>query len=202
MSEYSQTQQTVLDATQPTRFVPAVLPGVDPRAFGSAVSALVKAGALVAVDGQPDSFVRNGTSFALAPTEDEEAAVGSIEAFLRAMAGPQPKASKAKVGVVPAWWHSKATRFGGGCSDDIDLAMRDAFLTRATDKSDKPQLDVDALRAWGESIGLWRDKWDRLNPGMQRMNLTNRVRAAIRNGATIELNGETFSDRGTTWQAR
>lgn len=45
--------------------------------------------------------------------------------------------------------------------------------------------DTDGLKAIADEYGvIW--KWDHLNPGMQRMNLGNRLRALVRAG-TIEI---------------
>lgn len=196
----SPTAITVLASANP--FVPAAIAGVDPRAIPAAIKALLAAGEIRPVPPQDGCLVRQDTSFRVAPTDAEEQAVTALCGFLTSLATPDPKQPRFRCGVVPAGWHGKATSFGGGCSDDIDLEMRDTFLTRCTDKSDKPQLDVEALRQWGEEIGLWNPKWEALNPGMQRMNLTNRVRAAIRKGTEIVLNGKTFTDTGARWQTR
>jgi hypothetical protein len=195
MSALSTNQQTVLDFARTNGGVPTKtrIDGIDPRALPSILKSLVKAGELSPID---------GFGHGVMPTETEQAAINGVCGYLTELGAPPVGRVIGRCGVVPAGWHGKATRFGGGCSDDIDLAMRDAFLTRVTDKSDKPQLDALALKAWGEEIGLWNPKWEARNPGMQRMNLTNRVRAALRNGKAIVLNGVTYTERGTTWQVR
>lgn len=177
MTEFTTIQQAVLDAATRHGHVPCVLPGVDPRALGSAVRVLVAAGELVACPQQDVAYAKDSTSFRPAGNVESEPDV------------EDDKPVRTKVGVMVASYHARYTAQGGGCADNVDTEMRDAFLTRVTEHADTPKCDVDALRAWGEAIGLWRGKWDARNAGMMRMNLANRVRAAIRHGATIELNG-------------
>lgn len=179
-TKHSPSQIAVLDFARANggQIADARTMGLDPRALPHAIKALTASGDLMAVGG----------GFRLAPTDDEQTTVASIVAFCRWLV-ELPKIVRARCGVVPARWHAMATANGGGCADNIDLAFREAFLTLVTDKSDKPQCDVAALRNWGGEIGLWNTKWEIRNPGMQRMNLVNRVRAAIRKGAEISLNG-------------
>lgn len=118
--------------------------------------------------------------------------------------GEDPAARFAKAGVMVKSYHDRYMAQGGGCADTIDIAMKDAFLTLTRDvptakgTRSEAALDVAAMREWGVAIGLWNDKWDRLNPGMQRMNLTNRVRSAVRKGADIKLKMRQGERKGKT----
>lgn len=102
-----------------------------------------------------------------------------------------------KRGVMVRSYHDEYMANGGGCGDNVDETMRDEFTTVTTEKTPKGKkerevrtLDVAALKKWGKQVGLWNDGWADLNPGMMRMNLANRVRAAIRKEpGSIELNG-------------
>ncbi len=79
-------------------------------------------------------------------------------------------------GVMPIDYHRLYTQNGGGCGDTLDREMREAFL--------KPTgLDTEALQTWAKSVGhsLWKSEYETLNPGMQRMNFANRLRAYLRN---------------------
>lgn len=173
MAGFSPTQTLVLEAARANGgVVPAKIAGVDPRALGGAVRGLVAAGALLPCPKAEGAYVKGDGSYRL------------------------PKPIRAKVGVMVASYHSRYMAQGGGSADTLDLAMRDAFLTRVTEHADKPQLDVAALRAWGESLGLWNVKWDSLNPGMMRMNLTNRVRAHLRKGNSVNLHGQVIGAAG------
>jgi hypothetical protein len=57
--------------------------------------------------------------------------------------------------------------------------MRDNFCKPMG--KNKTKVDVDALKATGEANKVWRSTWETLNPGLQRMNLANRLRAWLRN---------------------
>lgn len=94
---------------------------------------------------------------------------------------PEDEPFTSKCGVMDAGWHAKysANPDGPGCNDTIDCTMRSTFM-HVTEGSKTPVLDTDALRAFGEALGLWNSRWDTLNPGMQRMNLANRVRGFLR----------------------
>lgn len=76
---------------------------------------------------------------------------------------------------------------GPGNGDQLDCAMRDAFTDPETEK-----LRAEPLKEFGESLDLWNPAWDSLNVGMRRMNLTNRIRAFLRNNEDekIELGGK------------
>lgn len=78
-----------------------------------------------------------------------------------------------KSGVMPIEYHKLYMANGGGCGDTLDAEMREVFLTPGG-------VDTAALRLWGELLGLWNPAWEVRNPGMQRMNLANRVRGWLR----------------------
>lgn len=107
--------------------------------------------------------------------------------------GVDPALGKAKAGVMGKNYHDLYMAQGGGCADTIDMAMKDAFMTGSrtvqTKKGERsePALNVEAMAKWGKEIGLWNPNWERLNPGMQRMNLTNRVRSVVNKGVKIKL---------------
>ena len=103
-----------------------------------------------------------------------------------------------KCGVMVASYHDRYEHnpHGPGCGDGLDVAMRDAFTTPGG-------VNVEALRECGMTLALWHPAWDPLNPGMKRMNLTNRMRAWLRNnegtisiGGTIGRFGVAFSPAG------
>jgi hypothetical protein len=71
-------------------------------------------------------------------------------------------------------------RYGSAqhCGDGIALALKD-YLGEAKDKQER-------LLRFATANGLWDDKYDALNVGMQRMNIGNRLRAAIKRGDMSE----------------
>lgn len=99
------------------------------------------------------------------------------------------KPIKAFCGVMRFAYHDRYEHnpHGPGCGDGLDVAMRDAFMDPDTEK-----LRTGPMKELGESLDLWNPAWDSLNPGMQRMNLTNRIRAFLRNNADekVEIGGK------------
>lgn len=91
-----------------------------------------------------------------------------------------PKPMRLTCGVMPSSHHARYMANGGGCADTLDTTMRELFTT-------KNGVDTAALKETGEANGLWNPRWEALNPGMQRMNLANRLRAAARRGTEIVL---------------
>jgi hypothetical protein len=47
--------------------------------------------------------------------------------------------------------------------------------------------EPDRLRAFAEAHGAWREGYEKLNPGQQRMNVGNRLRAMLRAGTITTL---------------
>jgi hypothetical protein len=80
---------------------------------------------------------------------------------------------------------------GPGCGDRVDIEMRNAIMVPTADGKGT-MVDEAALRKIGEDAGLWREKWNGLNVGMRRMNLTNRIRGLLRNNpeAKVEIGGQ------------
>lgn len=88
---------------------------------------------------------------------------------------------RTKCGVMPAVHHARYTSQGGGCADTLDLTMRELF----TDP--KAGTDVAGLKDTAMHNGVWNPTWERLNPGMIRMNTANRLRGLLRRGKEITL---------------
>ena len=85
-------------------------------------------------------------------------------------------------GVMVAAYHDRYEHnaHGPGSCDGLDCALRDAYT------NDKNGVDRDGLIALGTELGLL-GAWDHLNNGMVRMNLSNRIRAWLRNNADAKL---------------
>lgn len=86
--------------------------------------------------------------------------------------------------VVPSFYKAKAGKSGVLRADDLGTAIADAFLGAASAREACDAL----LQENGLDVGRWAGK----NPGMLRMNLTNVLRGARRNGATILVRGKKF----------
>lgn len=93
-----------------------------------------------------------------------------------------------RCGVMVKLYHERYEHngHGPGSCDGLDCAMRDAFTTESG-------VMVGPLQELGESLGLWNPSWSSLNPGMKRMNLSNRIRAFLRNNedAQVTIAGQT-----------
>lgn len=85
-------------------------------------------------------------------------------------------------GVMVAVYHDRYEHnsHGPGSCDGLDIALRDAYTLDSG-------VDVDGLFELGRKLGLWNESWESLNPGMKRMNLSNRIRAWLRNNAQASL---------------
>jgi len=92
--------------------------------------------------------------------------------------------------VVKEAYHDRYSKnpHGPGCGDGLDIALRDAVM-RVFVGEKQARVDLVELRKIGEANNRWSRDWESLNPGMQRMNLANRLRAFLRNheDAVIEL---------------
>lgn len=184
---------------------PRMVPVIEiPKGGAKVLNGLVEKKLLVAVRADHAMLVVANKS--LAATDAGFKAIGKEPSKEH---GDDPGRKAMMAGVMAKSYHDIYMAQGGGCADTIDKAMKDAFLTgsrtvttKGKDGKDHTRseaaLDLDAMRKWGKEIGLWNDNWDRLNPGMQRMNLTNRVRAAVRKGAAIKLKLRQGERKGQT----
>lgn len=100
-----------------------------------------------------------------------------------------PDVRRNKSGVMVMSYHIRYTRNGGGCGDDLDMALRDLLVN-------EEGTNLQLLREIADRHEVWVAKWSGLNPGMQRMNLANRLRARLRNEPDFQVDlGEEGSGR-------
>jgi hypothetical protein len=116
-----------------------------------------------------DALMNGQVEFA-DPQTDEEIEEETLENF-----------KGLRSGVMVLVYHVRYTQNGGGCGDTLDQALRDLLLT-------EEGTNLDLLRTIAECNGVWVQKWAALNPGMQRMNLANKLRARLRNDVTLVVN--------------
>lgn len=83
-------------------------------------------------------------------------------------------------GVMVITYHKLYTLNGGGNGDQMDQTLRATLVSESG-------TDLELLQATAEANGVWNPDWASLNPGMQRMNLANRLRAKLRNDANAEV---------------
>jgi hypothetical protein len=87
-----------------------------------------------------------------------------------------------KSSVVPAKYRRQYAKHDESCGDTIAKESK-AYLT--VDTEDGPKLNLELLVRWAEANGCWVESYSKLNPGMQRMNVVNRLRAKIRKGHVV-----------------
>ena len=69
------------------------------------------------------------------------------------------------------------------CGDELTSALREYI---ETDNEDGTRgIDLGRLRRLAEANNVWKPEYSRLNPGMQRMNVGNRLRGLVRKGTEI-----------------
>lgn len=100
-----------------------------------------------------------------------------------------------KSGVMAYHYYKQYRENGGTCGDDLAEALTEECTVIDTGKSGKAKrrkLDHAALMAVAKENNLPKDllaKWEKLNPGMVRMNLGNVLRAKGRDGEKVMVGG-------------
>jgi hypothetical protein len=92
---------------------------------------------------------------------------------------PAPRASRS---VVKERYKAKYAPTKDRCGD----ALAEQLSTHCWDV-EADCIDTAKLRRFADANGLWIEKYARLNPGMQRMNVSNRLRGAIRRNPEFEV---------------
>jgi len=97
---------------------------------------------------------------------------------------PSDTGTRSKCGAMAVSYHDRYSHnpHGPGSNDQLDCAMRELLSTPSAEGAKhKPKVDTNALFNTGRANSVWNSSWASLNPGMQRMNLANRLRARLRN---------------------
>lgn len=100
----------------------------------------------------------------------------------------------AKSGVMVYHYYERYRKNGGNNGDDLAAALKAATTTIDKGKSGKANrlvFDVKALIAIARENGI-KDSFTGLNNGMIRMDISNKLRAAHRNGEKLVIQGKTF----------
>lgn len=92
--------------------------------------------------------------------------------------------AKVKKDVVPSQYRDKYKTTGGTCGD---------FIAEGLSKVAKD--GVEALGTVKAENGIPAAKWAGMNPGMQRMNLANTLRATYLRGETVKILGREYNAR-------
>lgn len=73
----------------------------------------------------------------------------------------------------------------GECCGDTIAAELKAYLTYVDEETGEESLDLRLLRRFADANDCWVDTYAKLNPGQQRMNIGNRLRAKVRKGHVV-----------------
>ena len=88
-------------------------------------------------------------------------------------------------GIVPVAYRHKYELNGTGDNGD-DLAYALGLYVRGTG-SGRPKMNLDRLHSVATNNGLTIDKHSHLNPGHQRMIVSNILRRMLRNGVSVVI---------------
>lgn len=110
-------------------------------------------------------------------------------------AAGDPQATKktlktGKSGVMLLPYHTEYMNNGGGNGDQLDVALREAIMSVQGPKGGKSIVIMDNLVKIAKTHGVWNDRYESLNPGMARMNVSNRLRAMVRAGESVVIDGK------------
>lgn len=136
---------------------------------------------IIETDGQfliQDSAGKNSQLF---PSAKEAADAIGVEGEGALVFGRAPKANPNKNGVMGTDYHKRYMEQGGGSGDILDVQLRVAV------RGEDGKVDTAKVRQIAEDNGVWNEAWIGLNPGMQRMNLANRLRALVRRDGNNEI---------------
>lgn len=84
--------------------------------------------------------------------------------------------------IVPMTYKSRYKAFGGNCGDRIAAELK-AYLV----DPDSDGINIVKLRRFADANGLWNPRYEDLNVGQQRMNVGNRLRAAVKRDPDLEV---------------
>ena len=170
----------------------------DARAYASTISGLLKrklieqSGAATSNDYSKDGWrfrVTNEGAFAYESLDEDTLAElvdgEDAEEDLEEAAGSRIKEEYKRV-------YSERKALGGsgqGCADALDQWMTATFMTPAP-KGKRMVLDLHSFVAFAEENGINTAKYEGLNVGMIRMNITNILRGRLRKGHDVTFNGK------------
>jgi hypothetical protein len=125
----------------------------------------------------------------MANAKDTHIAEDAIETVLDQMG----RVSKVPVSYKQKYAALKAEG-GDGKSNNDGFAQAFADLLTIRGVNGKATCDVGMLREVADANDAWDAKYEKLNPGMQRMNVGNKLRARVKRGELIQWpNGEGFA---------
>ena len=149
-------------------------------------------------------LVRNYDQFRSDPYDSTAEALEEFERGETEFFDPSKEEGGTQSGsVVKPRYHTEYSKnpHGPGCGDTLDISLRNAVM-HIPEGEKEPRVNLQELRSIGIHNDLWMGGWELLNPGMQRMNLSNRLRAYLRNHeeGTVWLGSEGEGRFGVPYQ--
>lgn len=71
------------------------------------------------------------------------------------------------------------------CGDELSQLITKHVKTLKDPDTGKPKVDEDKLVRFARANGVWDPEYKKLNVGMQRMNIANKLRGMVRNGHEV-----------------
>jgi hypothetical protein len=168
----------------------------DARAYGNAISGLVKKGFLeVAGAATANDYNKDGWRFRVTPKgietfedgEDEEYAEYLEELKAEMDEGDEETLSGSRIKEEYKRVYAERKALGGsgqGCADALDRWMSETFMKPA-EKGNRMVLDLTSFGDFAMQNDINIAKYAGLNVGMVRMNVTNTLRARLRKGQDV-----------------
>lgn len=85
--------------------------------------------------------------------------------------------------VVKRRYKTKYRPFKMTCGDDLARQISSHVMVK--DEIGKLRIDPPKLKRFAQANGVWQRAYNDLNVGMRRMNIANRLRAAVRKGHKV-----------------
>jgi hypothetical protein len=82
--------------------------------------------------------------------------------------------------VVTAEFRRRYREHGGSCGDDLATKLTKAVASAGGG------IDLEKLKKLAERNAAWKPEYASLNAGLQRMVLSTRLRALVRNGGVVK----------------
>ena len=104
----------------------------------------------------------------------------------------QPETAPTKVikgSIISKKYVDRYKKTGYSCGDILSEEIREYIMVIDQGRA---HIDLKKLRQIADDNGVWRDSYVKLNPGQQRMNIGNRIRAKYKNGERIMIGGAPF----------
>lgn len=103
--------------------------------------------------------------------------------------------SAAMSGKMRKHYYDRYRKNGGTCNDDLAIELSEAITVIDKGKSGKAnrkRTDMALLFKVAKENGVDTSKYSKLNPGMARMDISNKLRAMVRAGQKVTILGKTF----------